>query len=138
MTTSEEPRLRVLVADDEPDVRMLLQLQLEQVGFDVVGEAADGGEAAELAATTSPDVVVLDLMMPQVSGLEAIALIRRAAPGVGIVAYTAIAGELVRRELARLRIPLLLKSGNVKPLAEALRSVARRGVAGDAARVTEP
>jgi DNA-binding NarL/FixJ family response regulator len=129
---NSEPTLRVLIADDEPDVRLLLQLQLEQVGFEVVGEAADGGEAAELAATTSPDVVVLDLLMPRVSGFEAIALIRRAAPGVGIVAYTAVAGEFVRREMARLRIPLLLKSGNIQPLAAALRAAA------SAASITEP
>jgi DNA-binding NarL/FixJ family response regulator len=117
--------LKVLVADDEPDVRMLLRLQLDQAGFDVVGEASDGQEAADLLASTSPDVVVLDLLMPRVSGFEAIALIRRAAPDVGIVAYTAVAGEFVRREMARLRIPLLLKSGDVGPLAAALRAAAR-------------
>ena len=121
----DERRLRVLIVDDEPDVRMLLRIQLEQVGFDVVGEAGDGQEAADLAATTAPDAVVLDLLMPRVSGFEAIALLRRAAPGVGIVAYTAVAGEFVRREMARLRIPLLLKSGDVGPLAAALRATAR-------------
>ena len=124
MTDAVERPLRVLVVDDEPDIRMLLRLQLEQADFDVVGEAGDGQEAADLAATTSPDVVVLDLLMPRVSGFEAIALLRRAAPGVGIVAYTAVAGEFVRREMARLRIPLLLKSGDVRPLAAALRTVA--------------
>jgi two-component system, NarL family, nitrate/nitrite response regulator NarL len=118
-------RLRVLVADDEPDVRMLLRLQLDHVGFDVVGEAADGQEAVEVATREQPDVVVLDLLMPRVSGFEAIAPLQRSVPGVGIVAYTAVAGEFVRREMARLRIPLLLKSGDVGPLAAALRAAAR-------------
>jgi len=117
-------RLKVLIVDDEPDVRMLLRLQLDQAGFDVVGEATDGQEAVDLAVREHPDAVVLDLLMPRVSGFEAIPQLRRAVPGAGIVAYTAVAGDFVRREMARLRIPLLLKSGDVGPLAAALRAAA--------------
>ena len=117
-------RLRVLIVDDEPDVRMLLRLQLDQAGFDVVGEATDGQEAVDLAVREHPDAVVLDLLMPRVSGFEAIPQLRRVVPGAGIVAYTAVAGDFVRREMARLRIPLLLKSGDVGPLAAALRASA--------------
>jgi response regulator NasT len=122
--TDDARRLRVVIADDEPDVRMLLRLQLAQAGFEVVGEAADGQEAADLVEREGADVVVLDLLMPRVSGFEAIALLRRAAPRIGIVAYSAVAGDFVRREMARLRIPLLLKSGDVAPLAAALRAAA--------------
>ena len=117
-------RLKVLIVDDEPDVRMLLRLQLDQAGFEVVGEATDGQEAVDLASREHPDAVVLDLLMPRVSGFEAIPQLRRAVPGVGIVAYTAVAGDFVRREMARLRIPLLLKSGDVGPLAAALKAAA--------------
>ena len=126
MTAEVGAALRVLVADDEPDVRMLLRLQLEQAGFEVAGEAADGQEAVELATREAPDVVVLDLLMPRVSGFEAIPLLRRAVPDIGIVAYSAVAGEFVRREMARLHIPLLLKSGDVGPLAAALKAAAAR------------
>jgi two-component system, NarL family, nitrate/nitrite response regulator NarL len=114
--------MRVLVVDDEPDVRLLLRFQLAEAGFDVVGEAADGAEAIERCGELAPDAVVLDLLMPRVNGFEAIPLLRSTVPDVRIVAYTAVAGDFVRNEMARLRIPLVLKSGSVDPLANALRS----------------
>lgn len=127
--------LRVVIADDEPDVRLLLRIQLSQLGLDVVGEAADGIEALASCAATQPDAIVLDLLMPRMNGFEAIPELRRDHPEVGIVAYTAVAGDFVRREMQRLRIPLLLKSGDATPLADALRRVApgRRGDGASAA-----
>ncbi len=116
--------LRVLVVDDEPDVRLLLRFQLEQEGFEIVGEAADGAEAVALFEEHRPDAVVLDLLMPGVSGFEAIPMLRAVDPAVGIVAYTTVAGEIVRREMARQQIPLVLKTGRIEPLARALRQVA--------------
>ena len=64
-------KLRVLVADDHPLVREGLQALLEREGFSVVGEAADGKEAIRLARELKPDVAILDLSMPLISGLEA-------------------------------------------------------------------
>ncbi len=116
-----ERALRVVVADDERDVRLLLRLQLQQVGFDVVGEAEDGQQAVELCEREHPDAVVLDLLMPRMNGFEAIPHLRRSQPELGIVAYTAVAGDFMRREMARMRIPVLVKSGDVQPLAAALR-----------------
>ena len=115
--------IRVVVADDEADVRLLLRIQLEQEGFEIAGEAADGQAVIERCDETQPDAVVLDLLMPGVNGFEAIPALRRKHPGVAIVAYTAVAGEFVRKEMARLRIPLVLKSGDVAPLAKKLREV---------------
>lgn len=123
--TNESP-LRVLVADDEPDVRLLLRLQLTQLGLEVVGEAADGIEVLDECARDEPDALVLDLLMPRMNGFEVIPKLRRAHPAVAIVAYTAVAGDFVRREMARLRIPLLLKSGDAGPLAAALLAAATR------------
>ena len=117
--------IRVVVADDEADVRLLLRIQLEQEGFEIAGEAADGRSVIERCDETQPDAVVLDLLMPGVNGFEAIPALRRKHPGVAIVAYTAVAGDFVRKEMARLRIPLVLKSGDVAPLAKKLREVAR-------------
>ena len=117
--------IRVVIADDEADVRTLLRIQLEQEGFEIACEAADGREAIECCEATQPDVVVLDLLMPGVNGFEAIPTLRQQHPDVAIVAYTAVAGDFVRKEMARLRIPLLLKSGDVTPLAKKLREVAR-------------
>ena len=123
MLTTEEA-IRVVIADDEADVRTLLRIQLEEAGFEITCEAADGRAAIECCEATHPDAVVLDLLMPGVNGFEAIPVLRREHPDVAIVAYTAVAGEFVRKEMARLRIPLLLKSGDVKPLANKLREVA--------------
>ena len=114
--------LRVLVADDEPDVRLLLRLGLRHHDIAVVGEAADGFEVLEVCKTQTVDAIVLDLLMPKMNGFEVIPELQRDHPTIGIVAYTAVAGDFVRREMARLNIPLLLKSGDAAPLADALHS----------------
>jgi DNA-binding NarL/FixJ family response regulator len=118
-------QIRVVIADDESDVRLLLRIQLELEGFEIAGEATDGRSAIEQVRDAQPDVVVLDLLMPGVNGFEAIPTLRRQYPDVAIVAYTAVAGEFVRKEMARLRIPLLLKSGNVAALASKIRELVR-------------
>ena len=120
--------LTVVVADDEPDVRLLLRLQLDGVaGVSVVGEAADGIQAVELCRDLRPRAAVIDLLMPRMNGIEAIERLRRDHPALGIVAYTATAGDFVRHEMDRLGVRLLLKSGDVQVLVDALRqSVAER------------
>lgn len=124
---SGDADLRVIVADDEPDVRLLLRLQLESAaGLTVVGEAADGMETIERCRELHPDAVVMDLLMPKMMGLAAIEQLRTEMPAVGVVAYTATAGELVRRETERLGVPLLLKSGDVGQLVAAIRSTVAR------------
>ncbi len=60
--------IKVLVADDDHDVRVLVRAMLEAAGFDVVGEAADGREAVARTAELEPDVVLMDLMMPVMDG----------------------------------------------------------------------
>lgn len=118
--------LRVLIADDEPDVRLLLRLGLRHHEIAVVGEAADGLEVIEACDRLAVDAIVLDLLMPRMNGFEVIPELQRDHPNIGIVAYTAVAGDVVRREMARLGIPLLLKSGDSSPLAEALHAAAAR------------
>ncbi len=115
-----EPPLRVLVADDEPDVRLLLRLGLRHHDITIAGEAADGLEVLELCQEREIDAIVLDLLMPRMNGFEVIPELQRDHPHIGIVAYTAVAGDFVRREMARLHIRLLLKSGDAAPLAAAL------------------
>lgn len=118
--------LRVLIADDEPDVRLLLRLGLRHHRIEVVGEAADGEEVVRFCDEDPPDAVVLDLLMPRMTGFEVIPILQRDHPKVGIVAYTAVAGDFVRREMARLGIRLLLKSGDSTPLAQALHEAAEQ------------
>lgn len=81
---------RVLVADDTATVRLLLRRTLELSKlFEVVGEASDGRQAVELARGLQPDIVLLDLSMPVLDGMEAIPLIRRVAPEARIVVLSA-------------------------------------------------
>jgi response regulator NasT len=63
--------LRILVADDDPQLRLCLCAQLAHLGHEVVGEAADGREAVRLAKQQRPDLVVMDCKMPNMDGLEA-------------------------------------------------------------------
>lgn len=126
MTPREQfgDELKVLIADDEPDVRLLLRLGLRHRSISVVGEASDGLAVLEACNQLDVDAIVLDLLMPRMNGFEVIPELQRDHPHIGIVAYTAVAGDFVRREMARLNIPLLLKSGDSGPLADALHTAA--------------
>jgi DNA-binding NarL/FixJ family response regulator len=78
--------MRVLIADDHGIVRSGLRMLLEQQpGIEVVAEAADGAEALELALSELPDLAILDVKMPTLSGLQATRAIRERAPGVAIL-----------------------------------------------------
>jgi CheY-like chemotaxis protein len=107
---------RVLVVDDEEDVRLLLRMQLETNGFEVAAEAADGEQALQACREDLPDAVILDLLMPVVNGFETIPRMRSEFPNLAIVAYTAVAGDFVRNEMARMHIPLVLKTANFRPI----------------------
>jgi DNA-binding NarL/FixJ family response regulator len=83
----------VLIVDDHPLTRDALAQLLAQHGFDVVGEAGEGGEAVERASELRPDLVLLDLTMPGLDGLAALPRIRDAAPSCEIVVLTASGTE---------------------------------------------
>ena len=82
--------LRVLLADDHPvfrrGLRMLLDAQPE--GAEIVGEASNGAEAVELARELQPDVVVMDLQMPELNGIEATQRIVEESPHIGVLVLT--------------------------------------------------
>lgn len=63
--------IKVLIADDAPFIREVLRQLLEDQGFEVVGEAENGKQAVDLTKSLRPDVVIMDLVMPEKSGLEA-------------------------------------------------------------------
>src|SRR5205823_2399520 len=81
--------MRVLIADDHPLFRDGLRSLLEARGIEVVGEARNGREAVERTRRFDPDVVLMDLSMPEVNGLAATRLISAAVPNVKVVILTA-------------------------------------------------
>jgi DNA-binding NarL/FixJ family response regulator len=116
---------RLLIVDDHPLTRDALAALLTQGGFDVVGEAADGAEALELARTLQPDLVLLDLSMPGLDGLAALPRLRAAAPGCEVVVLTASGTE--ENLLAAIRAGAagyLLKSEPPERIVAFLRGVA--------------
>ncbi|MGH2754256.1 MAG: response regulator transcription factor [Actinomycetota bacterium] len=80
---------RVLIVDDHEDIRRLLRLVLESEGVEVVAEAADGVDGLRLAEEHQPDFVILDHMMPMMTGEEAAKRMRRTAPTSVIIAFSA-------------------------------------------------
>jgi AmiR/NasT family two-component response regulator len=89
--------MRVLIAEDETIIRLDVRALLERAGHDVVAEARDGQEAVALAAEHEPDLIVMDVRMPHMDGIEAAREISRARP-VPIVMLTAYAeSDLVAR-----------------------------------------
>ena len=84
---------RILIVDDHPLTRDALASLLDQGGFEVVGEAADGAEALELARSLQPDLVLLDLSMPGLDGLSALPRLRSACGDCEVVVLTASGTE---------------------------------------------
>ena len=84
---------RVLLVDDHPLTREGLAALLAGHGFEVVGQAGDGRDAIELVRELQPDVVLLDLSMPELGGLDALPRLRAEAPGCEVVVLTASGDE---------------------------------------------
>ena len=129
--------MRILLVDDHPITREALAALLEQHDFSVVGQAADGEEAIELARRLGPQLVLLDLSMPGMGGLEALPKIRAAAPECEVVVLTASGTE--ENLLSAIRggaAGYLLKSEPPERIVEFLRGVAdgQAALSGEVAR----
>jgi DNA-binding NarL/FixJ family response regulator len=117
--------LRVVHADDHPLVRSGCRMILERAGFDVVGEAANGAEAVRLTTLHRPDVVVLDVNMPGMDGLDAARAILDALPQTLVVCWTMCIDE--HRVVEALDIGVrgyVVKTHATRDLPNAIRSVA--------------
>lgn len=117
---------RVLLVDDHQLVRAgLASLLLSAEGIDVVGEASDGAEAVEVAARTSPDVVLMDLSMPVMDGVAATRRILDQQPGVAVVVLTSFVDRArVDEALAAGAVGYLLKDSEPADLLSGIRSAA--------------
>jgi DNA-binding NarL/FixJ family response regulator len=124
-TLVERKAIRILLADDHNIMRRGLRLLLErQPGFEVVAEAADGREAAERAEATRPDIVILDIAMPNMGGIEAAQRIRALLPQAAIVILSMHSDEgYVLRALKVGAKGYLLKDSAESDLIDAIKAV---------------
>jgi DNA-binding NarL/FixJ family response regulator len=118
--------IRVLVADDQALVRAGVRMLLQATGdMEVVGEAEDGAEAVRLAERHLPDVILMDLRMPRVDGLEAIRRVLAARPGARIVVLTTFAEDgNVYAALRAGAVGFLVKDDDPERMVEAVRRAA--------------
>jgi DNA-binding NarL/FixJ family response regulator len=119
--------IRAIVVDDQGLVRAGVRVLLQTApDVDVVGEAADGHEAVRLAAQLRPDVVLMDIRMPRVDGIEATRRILAAAPQTNVLMLTTFADEdYVYGALAVGAVGFLLKDGEPADMIDAVRRAAR-------------
>jgi DNA-binding NarL/FixJ family response regulator len=124
---SESPAVRVVLADDQRLVRESLGMMLSLLpGVELVGTAADGDEAVSLARELAPDIVLMDLRMPRVDGIEATRRLRRDRPDVRVIALTTFADDA--SVLGALRAGArgyLTKDAGADDILAAIRAVAR-------------
>jgi DNA-binding NarL/FixJ family response regulator len=122
-----EPPITVVIADDHPVVRRGLRTFLEASdGFEVVGEAGDGAEAVRVTIAAEPDVLLLDLVMPTVDGVDAIGRLRRHGSATRILVLTSfVAEDQVIPAIRAGADGYLLKDVDPLELAEAIRAVSR-------------
>jgi|SRR5215208_3584690 len=120
------PPITVFIVDDVPDMRMLLRVVIEaDSGLQVVGEAGDGATAVKEIARIKPDVVLLDLSLPGMDGLEALPLIHEAAPGTQIVVFSGYTSErMAQAALDRHAARYVEKGSRIEELPKIVREVA--------------
>ena len=117
--------VRLLLADDHTMLRQSLRRTMEDEGLDVVGEAADGDEAARLAEELRPDVVLMDVSMPVLDGVEATRLITEHTPGVAVVMLTMHAdADVVARAIKAGAVGYLVKDCTTEELVRTVRQAA--------------
>ena len=118
-------RIRILLVDDHGVVRKGLRLQLQDDQFEIVGEAADGREAVLMAQAENPDVIIMDIAMPGLTGIEATAQIVKRNPKTGVVIFSMHADDIyLSRALAAGAKGYLLKNGEDMDLARAVLAAA--------------
>jgi len=123
---TEQEQIRVLIVDDHPIVRLGMELALSTFpDIRVVGQAQNSEHALALCGRLQPDIVLMDLMMPQVNGVEATRIIRSKFPDIQVVIFTSFQEQnMVQEALRAGAISYLLKDASGQELATAVRTAA--------------
>lgn len=121
------PKLRVLIVDDHQVVRQGLKLFLSgEADLEIVGEAGNGAEALQALADRPVDVVLMDLLMPEMDGVAATREVRRLFPDVDVIALTSVLEDrLIHQAIEAGASGYLLKDTGASELAECIRAVVR-------------
>ncbi len=116
--------MRVLLVDDAVDIRAIMRINLELSGAQIVGEAGTGTDAIVLATELQPDIVLLDLAMPGMDGLESLPLVCAAAPGAKVVIMSGFAAARMRESALALGAAAYVEKGMpVQEILELLRTL---------------
>ena len=117
---------RILIVDDSPDLRRSLRRVLESEGMTVCAEAANGREAIEAACDSNPDLIVLDLSMPVMNGLDAAPRLKQLLPTVPIVMFTSFGEKWVLILAQAAGISTVVGKESPQKLVAAVRSLLRK------------
>ena len=121
-----ETPIRLLIADDDERTTIVLRESLPAFGFDVVGSARNGAEAGEEVARLRPEVVLMDMRMPEVDGIEATVLIKAQDPRTQVVILTAFSEKDSKWAAEFMGAASLLEKGaSLEELVDTLRAAAK-------------
>lgn len=115
---------RVLIADDNETIRVLVRSQIEQIpGFEICAAVANGIEALEAAIALRPDVLILDVLMPRLNGIEAARVLKKSLPAAKLILFTLHADAMSPQITAALGATLVSKTDGLRSLRLALQDI---------------
>jgi DNA-binding NarL/FixJ family response regulator len=118
---------RLLIIDDNANIRHLMRSYIEQAGHIVCGEAQDGVEGVELAKRTDPDLILLDFVMPALTGAETAALLKQAVPHIPIILFTLHGEEINKHFAAAMGVDMVVnKADGIPKIAESVKTLLAR------------
>ena len=116
---------KVLIVDDTAFMRLSIRTMLENNGLEIVGEAENGRIAIKKYAETQPDVVTMDITMPEMSGIEALSAIRKYDPNAKVVIVSAMGQEsLVKEAIMKGAISFIVKPFKEQDIVQTIKQVA--------------
>jgi len=115
-----------VIADDQARMRYVIRSIVERVGFEVVGEAADGNAVIDVASDCKPDAVIMDYHMPDMDGLQATLVLKQLHPDLQVIAYTSTDDPAVRQAFLEAGACDHIEKGEVDELIAAIARCAAR------------